>query len=327
MNYSLYVKTIMKHLLPGSFVLTFLIALSPPCLGADFRVSPSGSDEAPGTAEKPFRTLERARQAVRTWRAQHPDEAVTVTFQPGTYELERTVEFEPEDSGASAEKPVVYQAAAGGEVVISGGRRITGWESSNRIVWKAKVSPTDWRFTQLWVGGQRAIRARTPNYWQFATLDSVTEEPAAAGRVKHTFTTRPEALRQLEGLDPAQLTNVEVVVFHRWDTTREHIATVSPDQGVFTTFGKPMQGWNRMERDCLFYLENLLPAADAPREWYLGLDGWLYYLAESRSYPRQIGSGGAGGGAVSGVQRGGWCSRAGRCKTSSFADSSSGTAS
>ena len=279
----------MKYLPAGPFVLAVLLGLSSPAPAAEFFVSTRGSDEGKGTEGQPFRTLEHARQAVRTWRAQHAGEAVTVTFQSGTYELARTVEFGPEDSGASAEKPVIYRAAADGEVVISGGRRITGWQSdASRMSWKTKISPTDWRFTQLWVGGQRAIRARTPNYWQFATLNSVTEEPAGEGRAKHTFTTQPEALRQLRGLDAAQLTNVEVVVFHKWDTTREHIASASPDQGLFTTFGKPMQSWNKMERDCLFYLENLLPAIDAPREWFLAADGGLSYLASPGQNPDKL---------------------------------------
>ena len=49
-----------------------------------------------------------------------------------------------------------------------------------------------------------------------------------------------------------------------------------------------MQSWNRMERDCLFYLENLLPAADAPGEWYLAPDGWLYYLASPGATPDKL---------------------------------------
>lgn len=38
-----------------------------------------------------------------------------------------------------------------------------------------------------------------------------------------------------------------------------------------------MQSWNRMERDSLFYLENCLPALDAPGEWFLDREGWAYY--------------------------------------------------
>ena len=278
----------MKNHLSGPFVLTLILASSLPVLAAEFHVSQRGSDQASGAAGQPFRTLERARQEVRDWRTKHPDEAITVTFQPGTYELERTVSFGPEDSGSSASKPVVYRAATGGDVVISGGRKITGWQKESALAWKTKVSPVDWRFTQLWAGGERAIRARTPNYWQFSVLSGVNEEPAREGRAKHTFTTRPESLRELQGLAPAQLTNIEVVVFHKWDTTRERIVTASPEQGTFSTIGKPMQSWNRMERDCLFYLENLLPAMDAPREWYLAPDGWLYYLASPGDAPDKL---------------------------------------
>ena len=50
--------------------------------GADYYVSPKGSDNNPGTSEKPFATLERARDAARA--AKH-DSTVTIWLRGGTY--------------------------------------------------------------------------------------------------------------------------------------------------------------------------------------------------------------------------------------------------
>ena len=256
---------------------------------AEFYVATGGADDNPGTQAKPFGTFRRAQQAARAERATHPDQGVTVTFLAGFYPLERTLEFTPADSGISAAQPVRYVAEAGAEVVISGGRRITGWQPDAQRpgVWKTLVSGAKvgtegaWRFQQLWVNGQSAIRARTPNDWNFSSLLGISEGTNAAngrgGSVQHTFTTRPQALAALRGLDGAALHEAQVVVFHKWDTTRETLETASPEQGVFTTRGARMQSWNTMSRDCLFYLENTLSALDAPGEWFLDRDGWLYY--------------------------------------------------
>ena len=86
-------------------------------------VAPDGNDAAPGTRRKPFQTLERARAAAREFVGRR---AVSVRLAAGVYALERTLEFTAADSGA-ARRPVVWRAAPGAEVRLSGGREVTGW--------------------------------------------------------------------------------------------------------------------------------------------------------------------------------------------------------
>ncbi len=265
--------------------LTLLCALASSCsFASEFFVAPNGKDSNPGTRRSPFASVQRAQEAARAARASHPDEAVTVTFRAGVYRLEKALEFTAKDSGASAEKPVSYVAEKSAEVVLSGGRPITGWQRdpARPGVWKTRVPEAAGngpaRFEQLWVNGQRAVRARTPNYWEFGTLQSVTEESGTDGKAaRHVFTTHPRQLALLRDMDEAALRDVQAVVFHKWDTTREPLASASASEGVFTTEGSKMQGWNKMDRDSLFFFENSLAFLDAPGEWFLAGDGWVYY--------------------------------------------------
>jgi len=85
---------------------------------SDFFVAPTGNDANPGTAARPFATLERARDAVRQLQQAGPlKEPVNIKLQGGTYRLAREVVFGPEDSGTAA-CPITYMAAGTQPVVL-----------------------------------------------------------------------------------------------------------------------------------------------------------------------------------------------------------------
>ncbi|MFG1700171.1 hypothetical protein [Nonomuraea sp. NPDC049309] len=116
-------------------------------------VSPSGDDSAPGTRDRPFATLERARAAAR-----EAGGKAVVQLRGGVHVLDRTFELGAAGSGT------VYQAAGHGtpereEAVVSGGREITGWRVRDGV-WLAGVGGLDIR--RLYVNGRRAPRAAVP---------------------------------------------------------------------------------------------------------------------------------------------------------------------
>jgi len=90
--------------------------------GAELYVAPDGNDANPGTPEKPFATVTRARDAIRALKQQTglPDKGVTVWLRAGTYSLKQTLSLTPEDSGAPG-APVTYRAVEGQDVWLSGG--------------------------------------------------------------------------------------------------------------------------------------------------------------------------------------------------------------
>jgi len=93
-------------------------------------VSLTGSDRAAGTAEQPFRTINRA--------AAHAMPGDTVQVHEGTYrEWVRPVR-----GGLSAQRRITYEAAPGERVAIKGSEIVTGWERVSGTVWRASVPNT-----------------------------------------------------------------------------------------------------------------------------------------------------------------------------------------
>ncbi|GAA5039818.1 hypothetical protein HNP84_005266 [Thermocatellispora tengchongensis] len=184
-----------------------------------FHVAPSGDDAGPGSAERPFAGLERAREAAR-----EAGKAV-VHLRAGTYVLDRTLELTEADSG------VVYQAYGYGtsgqeEVVVSGGRRITGWRERDGV-WIAEVGGLDTR--QLYVDGRRAVRAGIEGIPGAATATVtgyVTDSP------------EPRGWRS-----PADVEFVYRGVYP-WTEARCAVAGVSADGGsTVITMAQPAYGW------------------------------------------------------------------------------------
>ena len=87
---------------------------------------------------------------------------IVVQLFGGTYRLTSPLDFTAADSGNSGHQ-VIWQAAPGERPVISGGRRVTGWQrvDTARNVWAATV-PVSLRTRQLYVDGNRAPIAQGP---------------------------------------------------------------------------------------------------------------------------------------------------------------------
>jgi hypothetical protein len=254
---------------------------------ADFHVAPSGNDANPGTAEKPLATLCGARDAIRALKAKGPlTQPVTVYVAEGTYALTEPLSLEPLDSG-TAQAPIIYQAAAGAHPIFSGGRVLTGWQAPEKGIWKLQipdVAAGRWYFEQLFVNGNRATRARTPNKFFFyiqdlheTPLGRATKGPG--GAAQQTVRMRPEDAQQaFAHCAPEDLRDVNLVVYHNWDNTRRFLSNIDAQRGVLTTTGQAMKPWNPWKRNSHYILENYLGALDSPGEWFLARDGWLYYM-------------------------------------------------
>lgn len=82
-------------------------------------VSPSGRDNNPGTVQKPFATLEKAKSAVRIELKKNHSDSIIVFLRKGKYTLKKSFSLDSLDSG-TGNAPVIYSAYPGEEVLING---------------------------------------------------------------------------------------------------------------------------------------------------------------------------------------------------------------
>lgn len=264
----------------------FLIVSAAACHATTLYVSPGGNDGASGTKARPLASLQGAREAVRRLKADGKlKNPVRVVVGGGTYTLKEPVVFGPEDGG-TANAPIVYEAAPGAKPVFTGGRAIKGFKRGANGVWSAvvpEVRDGKWKFEQLWVNGNRAVRARTPNQWYYYTTGKVNEEVdpqtgKVANLANRAFRVRPRDVRQLAALSPDKLKDVVVVAYHSWETSRIPVSSVDAEKGTLYMAGPaawPYMSWSLTQR---YQLENYREALDAPGEWFLDRDGTLAYI-------------------------------------------------
>jgi hypothetical protein len=231
-------------------------------------VSPQGSDAGDGSAEHPFRSLTRAKVAVRNFNRDHD---VTVRIADGVYRLNSPLRFTAEDGGDNG-FTVRWEGVEGAHPVISGGVPVMGWRlaDARRGIWSAAI-PAAADPRQLIVDGHLAPRA-------------AIEVPRSAFEF-HDW--------GLEIVDPAWRFLAELPDQHRievegtgWFTDRH--ATIDRIEGAHVLMQQP--GWrnNLIGYDTLarpvsleaarLFFANSLAFLREPGQWFADpSQGQLYY--------------------------------------------------
>jgi len=281
-----------------SLLVVALLLTAAPAAATTIYVSPNGNDKWSGRIAKqnarktdgPLASLVAARDAIRKLKSTSPDRKLaspaTVIVAAGRYPMTETLVLTNFDSGTE-KCPIVYRAADGAKPVFSGGRKITGFKRGGGGIWQVRipqVAAGKWRFDQLFVDGRRATRAKTPNDSWMSFLDVKEEalkKPKSGDRKspthRQTVKLRAEDIKPLLALKPAELGDVNLMVFHKWDNTRRFIGSVDAASASIITDGKRMKPWNRWHKRTRFHLENYIGALDAPGEWFLSRGGVLSY--------------------------------------------------
>lgn len=283
---------IMKHTgIVAAVACGLVVIVSTPvsAAGQAFYVSVGGKDtwsgkladpNAAGT-DGPLASITRAQQAVRQLRIKGKLPGPVTVYIRGVHRLGAPLVFTPADSG-SADCPVTYTSYRNHRAVLSGGSVISGWRKGPGELWRADIPQAKagkWRFRQLFVAGKRAARARGPNkgYFRVPRLVGPTPKtPWNKGIDKFHFNAG-------DIKNYPSPNDVEVVVFHSWNTSRVRIASVDQANRIVTFTGPTIFRPLAWDPDQRYYVENARDLLDSPGEWYLDRrKGTLYYHPRPR---------------------------------------------
>lgn len=191
----------------------------------------------------------------------------------------------------ASSKPLVIEAEPGSHPILSGGVLITNWQlaptfpnsaqkAGDRHVWKAKIPQIKGKplkFRQLWVNGQRAIRAQNPQPGEFFRL---------TGWDKTNQVAAIPAMSLANCQKPAQM---EMVVDQVWEIAVLRLKSIAiKGPNALVTFRQP-EGRIEFEHPwppvivnsnyaAPFYLVNAIEFLDSPGEWFAdAAAGEIYY--------------------------------------------------
>ena len=198
---------------------------------------------------------------------------VTIFLQAGTYYLYEPLRLRPEDSGLTIE---------GKDAVISGGMKITGWKRQGKMV-VADVPDFNGRpvdFRQLWVNGQKAVRARDVN--DFEQMNRIR----TYDKKNHVLWVPRKAVEKI-----LKAPYAEMVLHEMWCTSNLRIKSITPQgDSAAVRFHQPEarlqfeHPWpSPMTPDTKhpspFYLTNAKELVDEPGEWYHDIrEHKVYYM-------------------------------------------------
>lgn len=253
----------------------------------NFYVSPKGSDNNPGTKSAPFATLSHAINEVRVFKTGSIEKMpINVFLRDGLYSIDEPILFTPADSG-TADAPITYASYHGENVVISGGKKLSGeWKTEKRKpYWKLEIPEAAGRklnFFSLFVDGESRTRARTPN-WGEKVLRAAGREPGGDPR---------QALQYCDNdVDPSWTnpTDIDVVLLCSWTPTIHRITEIIPENKAIRFISTHSRNVDFWETNFRYYLSNIFEALDQPGEWYLNRDsGTLYYYPMPGENPNQL---------------------------------------
>jgi parallel beta-helix repeat protein len=211
-----------------------------------------------------------------------------IDIEPGTYSADQWANIGSWATSYSG--TLTIQGKNGGNVIVDGGFKITGWtqDSTNPKILKTTISKnlrvsgedavSTWRFESFWVNDHDTTRARVPSTWTLPTITSVSTS-GYGSFITYTVGVPSATMRFLSGLSTSELQDVNIVLFHYWATTRAYIKSIDTGRSTITFTAHSVGNNNKgiEAGKTYFYLDNFKRALTKPGEWFLDRDGTLYY--------------------------------------------------
>jgi hypothetical protein len=265
---------------------------------AQIYVSTSGNDGYAGTKDQPVASLNMALRKARELRRLHDPQAkspIHIVLKGGTYFLEETVLIRPEDSGTE-QSPTIIEAAPNEHPILSGGVPFQHWKkleaplnglpsAAQGKIWVADLQQMgipQFPFRQLWINGQKAIRAKNTDGAQMQRILSWNKKDQSC------WVPWPKT----QQFQPAM--GMEMLIHQWWEIALLRIKSIrfqgdsaqlrfmQPESRIQSEHPWPAPWISQKTGNSAFYLSNSIQFLDQPGEWFLDqATNKLYY------WPRQ----------------------------------------
>lgn len=274
------------------FIIILFFLLSFNAVAADIYVSVNGADSNLGTKQNPFASLNAAIRKARELRRLNDASIINgirIVVGKGVYQLNEPVVLRPEDSGTAASPTEIISTE---NTVLSGGRKVLGWKKLNSSlnglpkeakgkVWVANIPKfwdTDLQFRQLWVNGNKAIRAKNFNGEEM-------------GRILSWDTERQTCKIPIsKAINLANIKGMEMLIHQWWAIANLRVKSVKvlgetaelsfmqPESRIQSEHPWPAPWISEKTGNSAYYLTNAIQFLNEPGEWFEDLQNHkLYY--------------------------------------------------
>jgi hypothetical protein len=286
-----------------------------------FYIAPTGDDSWSGTmassnrnlTDGPFATFDRARNAIRELKRSEglPTGGVTVQIREGTYNLSHSLILSREDS-ATKDAPILWEAYPGEDVVLTGGKSISGFHPVTDPSILKRIDPqyrneilvTDLKAQgidqygeisqrgsagmELFFKGTRMTVARWPNaeWLRIADIPQTGEKRFNEGlerekRFNGVPVGRHYGRIAYEGDRPSKWSPENEIYLHGywtfdWSDSFQKVKSIDTVNKEIT-IQEPHHGYGYTKNQRYYFL-NILEELDSPGEWYLDRKNGLLYF-------------------------------------------------
>ncbi len=228
-------------------------------------VAPHGNDQQGGTKDAPIAHVSRAMEQLARWHEEGKAGEYRVVLHNGVHYLSEPLAIGPEHLPTDGGR-LVFAAAADADAdekpILSGGRRLDGWQISADGTWTVSLPEEIIRggqIRELFVQGARRPRARHPNAGYF--------------RIDRALPDRRSGFYAQAGDLPRSLDGGELVFLHDWSISRIEIASVNHATNclrVAYPIGNraPHYAIDHFEKNPRYFVENHRSLLDSPGEWF-----------------------------------------------------------
>ncbi|NWJ52740.1 MAG: PDZ domain-containing protein [Bacteroidetes bacterium] len=232
--------------------------------GSTLYVSPFGNDQAKGTLDQPFASVQKALTKVAEIRKDNPLQPISILLRQGTYYLNQSIEITNKEA-ASKNGTLLISAYKDEKVILSGGQQLKlQWEPYKDGVFKAQMEKK-LNFDHFFVDGKPQILARYPDYdasilpWHGYAEDILSAE-------------------RLKSYKHAQGAYIHRMHSGLWGSYDFIIDSVDQKGKPFLTGGYQANRNNYGYHPKFGFIENVMEELNAPGEWFYDKEnGIIYY--------------------------------------------------